>query len=239
MTEIFYKEFGDQVTNKEVNKQYKTYEDKYENKSDWELALKENGFTKESFKLHLKKQLAFEKGLDLKTKVTKAEIEEAWKTFMPDQKISIIATDNETSINEIKAKLDNGGEFDVLAKELSVLSEQGINFNLSHADKTIPEAIKNEIYNMNSGDVSNVLTDETYQVRYYFIVKMIEKTSKGDDLSKYKKEIEASLKAEKLSDQTIKNKIIKQIFKENNFNLIDKNYEQAFTDIVVAKDNSK
>lgn len=235
--DVFAKAYGEEVKQSEVDRVYEDYRGDLEG-TTWLNELAKNGFDEESFKAHIRKQLAYERGVKSQIQVSNNELEELWKTYQPDMDIKILGVREEAKANEIKEKLDKGEDFNTLAKENSALgnASQGGAYTLSYDDPDIPENVKAEAYKLVDNQNSGVIKyDLPSGKSYYYIVRMVRKVDKGDDYTKYRDELRADIIDLKFQDSYVVNSIIKAELEKVNFKLEDAEFEATFNDIMVAK----
>ena len=111
----FENKYGDKVTDKDVNAEYKKNEETYGDtfKSQLEAA----GYTEDSYKQALRSSLVLKAGISANVKVTEKDLKEAWKTFHPEVEAQIIKVSSEDEAKEVKKSADDGTDFAKLAKE--------------------------------------------------------------------------------------------------------------------------
>lgn len=229
---VFYKQYGSKITDKQLDDVYNTYLKQYTDEKTFVDDLALNGYTKETFRDFLKEQLAYEYGIKENIKISDDEFKQEFNKYYPDQKIKLMVFGDEKTANEIKARLDNGEDYDTLAKENSASSI--LDYTLSYGDTNIQDEIKTEIYKLKVNETSKVLKfeDKLYGVTYYYIFKMVEPKEKPKEMSDdIKTKITDKLRAEKFLDQNIVNPIIKAELNKVNFKLNDDTYKLKFDEL--------
>lgn len=228
ITKVFVNKYGDKVTDKEINQQYK--ETKEQLGDAFDSQLKSYGLTTESLKERLKENLAYEKGLKAHVKVTEADLKTAWKTFHPEVQAQIIKLSDEKEAKAVKEKADKGEDFSKLAKEKSTdeatKKEKGkVKFDSQTA--TIPTEVKEAAFKLKDNAISDVISSintATYASDYY-VVKMIKNQSKGNSMDKYKDELKEIATQTQLNDKSFINKAIGEEFKNAQVKIKDKDFD--------------
>ncbi|QJX80986.1 peptidylprolyl isomerase [Priestia megaterium] len=112
------------VTNKEIEAELKTVKKQFSTDEEFKSALESSGIKneealKKQIELSLIQQKAVTAGVDKSEKKLKAYYEKHKEDF-ETAKASHILVQDEKAANEIKKKLDDGGDFSKLAKEYSI-----------------------------------------------------------------------------------------------------------------------
>ncbi|PEJ31460.1 peptidylprolyl isomerase [Bacillus pseudomycoides] len=100
------------VDDKEVDKKYDEYKKQLGDQFD--AALKQQGFTKNSFKESVRAELAMDKAIE--SSITDKELKENYK---PEIKASHILVKDEATAKKVKEELGQGKSFEELAKQYS------------------------------------------------------------------------------------------------------------------------
>lgn len=238
--QVFENAYGDQVTDKEVNKEYKSQASTYG--STFETQLASAGYTKSSYKDYLRQSLSFQKGLEENVTVTKKNLKTAWESFHPKVTAQIIQVSDEDTANDLLTQINDGGDFTKLAKsdsEASSASDGGkVTFNSQSSD--IPDEVKTAAFNLKNGEVSSVVssTDSSTYTTSYYIVKMTKTSSKGNDMNKYIKQIRKIAKSNKLSDSTFVTKVIRKELKAANVSIKDDDFSDVLSDYLTTTSSS-
>lgn len=230
---VFNKVYGDKISKDLVDKVYNEYKATYTTEDAFNNALKQNGYTTETFRDFLKSQLAYEYGINKNITVSDDEVKAEFENYYPEQEIKLIVLDNNAKITSLKEQLNNGADFDTLAKENSL--SDTIDYTLLYNDQVIPSSIKSEIYKLKDGEVSNVLSynNETYGITQYYLIKMVKSAAKPSELTdEVKEELINLIKTTKAEDATVTDPIIKKVFSDVNVNIIDDDFKTVFSSIL-------
>lgn len=239
---VFENAYGDKVTDKQIDKEYEKSEKQMGD--SFESQLKSAGYTKKTYKEYLKQSLAFQEGLKAHVKITDKDVKAAWDSFHPEVTARIILASSEDEAKEIKKQLDDKGDFAKIAKEKSqdsTTKEDGGEIKFDSQSSTVPAEVKEAAFKLKDGEVSDVITSmdsSTYQSSYY-IVKMEKNSSKGNDMNKYKKELNQIAEDTKMADQTFSSKVIADELKKANVKIKDDTFENILSDFLTTNSSSK
>ena len=239
---VFENAYGDKVTDKQIDKEYEKSEKQMGD--SFESQLKSAGYTKKTYKEYLKQSLAFQEGLKAHVKITDKDVKAAWDSFHPEVTARIILASSEDEAKEIKKQLDDKGDFAKIAKEKSqdsTTKEDGGEIKFDSQSSTVPAEVKEAAFKLKDGEVSDVITSmdsSTYQSSYY-IVKMEKNSSKGNDMDKYKKELNQIAEDTKMADQTFSSKVIADELKKANVKIKDDTFENILSDFLTTNSSSK
>lgn len=239
---VFENAYGDKVTDKQIDKEYKKQEKQLGD--SFESQLQSAGYTKKSYKEYLKQSLAFQEGLKAHVKITDKDIKAAWDSFHPEVTARIILASSENEAKEIKKQLDDKGDFAKIAKEKSqdsTTKKDGGEIKFDSQSTTVPSEVKEAAFKLKDGEVSDVITamdSSTYQSSYY-IVKMEKNSSKGNDMDKYKKELKQIAEDTKMADQTFSSEVISKELKKANVKIKDDSFENILSDFLTTNSSNK
>ena len=225
--EVYDYLYGDKISKADVEKAYKS---DVSGASSLAQQLKNAGISEQEYKDTLKKQLAFNYGVKKQLAVSEGELKTAWANFHSDVKIQMMTFTSEETATNVKEQLDNGADFSTLAKSYSEDSYKGETKTYSNSDKYLPSSVMKEVYKLQNGEYTLQSYSPDDNTTYYFIVKMVEASDKGNDMSKYKNELTDSIKQNKLdSDTDAVEAIIRKDFKKANVKVTDKDFESTLS----------
>lgn len=174
----------------------------------------------DDLKKKIKSQIAFEKAV--KASVTEKEIKALYK---PKLKASHILVKDEKTAKEIKEKLNNGEDFAAVAKQHSEdpgSKEKGgelPEFGPGQMDPKFEEAA----YKLEAGQVSDPIKS-SYG---YHIIKLTEK-KELKPFDQEKDNIRKELEQKRLQDQQWQQQFFKDLFKEADIKITDKDLKDTF-----------
>ena len=230
--QVFEDKYGDDVSTKEIDSQYD--QTKKQLCDSFDSQLKSAGYTEQTFKDSIKQSLAFQEGLKKHIKLTDEDLKTAWESFHPEVEAQIIQVASEDDAKDVKKAADKGDDFSKLAKDKSTdttTKEDGGKVKFDSTTTTVPAEVKEAAFKLKDGQVSDVITStnaSTYTTEYY-VVKMVKKQNKGNDMDKYKKELKEIASDTKLSDSTFQNKVIGEVLKDANVKIKDKDFENVLS----------
>ena len=240
-------DYGSKVDQKEIDKQYSTYEKQNGGKKSFEALLKQNNMTAKQFKDNIKQSLAFQEMLKSHIKVTDADLKETWKTYHPQVETQIMSFDSKENAEKALKKVNDGDDFDKVAKSDSqdtVTKEDGgkVKFDSTAttdpAGVTVPTEVKEAAYKLEDGKVSDLITVQNQQTGtdVYYIVKMVKNKQKGNDYKPYEKELKDIFEQTKISDPTFQQEVIGKELEKANVNIKDNQYKNILTPYLPQKE---
>ena len=242
---VFEDKYGDKVSKKDIDAEYNKFKKNAEdNGQNVEEYLKQYGFTPDTYKETIKKNLAYQAGVESHIKITDKDLKEAWQSFHPEVEAQVLSVATEDEAKEIKKQLDDGGDFAKIAKEKSTdaaTKEDGGKIKFDSTSTTVPAAAQVEAFQLKDGEVSEpiAVTDQSgYQTSYY-LVKMIKNKEKGNDLDPYKKQLKEVAKTAKMNDQAFTSKVISDELKEANVKIKDDAFKDVLAGFMQTEESSK
>lgn len=229
------------VFEKVLSKEYKVSDKEVDKKMDelkeqlgpqFEMALAQSGFKDEDdFRESLKVNLLQEKAAVKDIKVSEEEVKEYYDNKQKELEVRHIVVEDEKTAKDVKAKLDQGGDFAALAKEHSVdtaANEQGgslgtITIDTPQMDQTfIKEAFK-----LKKDQISNPVQT---QFGWHIIqVTNIKEKPKKDvkPFDEVKDDYAHQLKVAKLDPETMQEALTKEL-KKADIKVNDKDLKETF-----------
>ncbi|MBM7715079.1 peptidylprolyl isomerase [Siminovitchia sp. FSL H7-0308] len=229
------------VFEKVLSKEYKVSDKEVDKKMDelkeqlgpqFEMALAQSGFKDEDdFRESLKVNLLQEKAAVKDVKVSEKEVKEYYDNKQKELEVRHILVEDEKTAKDVKAKLDQGGDFAALAKEHSVdtaANEQGgslgtITIDTPQMDQTfIKEAFK-----LKKDQISNPVQT---QFGWHIIqVTNIKEKPKKDvkPFDEVKDDYAHELKVAKLDPETMQEALTKEL-KKADIKVNDKDLKETF-----------
>ncbi len=175
--------------------------------------------------------------------MTEKDLKEAWKTFHPEVEAQIIKVSSEDEAKEVKKSADDGTDFAKLAKEKSTdeaTKKDGGKIKFDSQTTDVPTEVKEAAFKLKDGQVSDVIsaTNTTSYSTDYYVVKMVKNQNKGDDMNKYKKQLESIARDTKESDQDLQKEIIAKVLKEENVKVTDDAFKNVLTPFTMETANT-
>lgn len=199
--------------------------------------LNQRGYTsKEQFRQLIYSSYAINQFIKEQTTVTDEEIAAAYETYEMNVSAKHILVADEATANEIITKLNNGEDWDTLAKENSTDTSNKDNggdlgsFKPSNMDPSFAQALKD----MKDGEISKTPVKTNYG---YHIIKMVSNPAKGT-LEELKETIRQELIDAKVADSSYQQQVIQKALQNANVNITDEFLKSAFTDILTPVEST-
>ncbi|WP_375148546.1 peptidylprolyl isomerase [Enterococcus mundtii] len=234
--DVFNSKYNDKVSDKEVDAEYNKTKETYGD--SFETQLESAGFTEESYKEFLRNNLVFKAGIESHVKLTDEDLKKTWETFHPEVEAQIIKVASEDEAKEVKKSADDGKDFEELAKEKSTdtTKDDGGNIKFDSETQTVPSEVKEAAFKLKDGEISDVITatnPSTYATEYY-VVKMVKNQDKGNDMDKFKDQLEEIATQAKVNDSEFTTKVIGEELKEANVKIKDDAFQNILTPFTSA-----
>lgn len=234
--DVFNSKYNDKVSDKEVDAEYNKTKETYGD--SFETQLESAGYTEESFKEFLRNKLVFKAGIESHVKLTDEDLKKTWETFHPEVEAQIIKVASEDEAKEVKKSADDGKDFEELAKEKSTdtTKDDGGNIKFDSETQTVPSEVKEAAFKLKDGEISDVITatnPSTYATEYY-VVKMVKNQDKGNDMDKFKDQLEEIATQAKVNDSEFQTKVIGEELKEANVKIKDDAFQNILTPFTSA-----
>ena len=225
---IFTKDFGKEVTDKDVSKKVKSIKDQYG--SQFSSALQQQGLTEASFTPYMRTQMLEQAAIDheiKETQYTDANLKKAWESYHPDVTAYVVSETSKDAATKAldAAKKDDAGK----ASFEKTNAESKVTFNSTST--SVPTEVQTAAFKLKNGEFSDVIesTSSSTGTTSYYIVEMVKTSEKGTDMNKYKKELQNIIKTEKESDTTYNNSVITKYLKKNNVEVKNKSFSSIFS----------
>lgn len=245
VTEVFEAEYGDKVTEKEVNAEY----DKKAKElgETFESALASAGLTSETFKQQIRTNLLVEYALKQAAEkdITDEDYKAAYEAYTPEVTAQIIKLDDEAKAKEVLAAAQaEGADFAQLAKDNSTdtaTKEDGGTVKFDSTSTTIPTQVQTAIFALEPGQVGasvvNVVDMTTYQTSYY-VVKLNSKTEKATDWKEYKDTLKEIIVAQRQSDSTFVTNVLSEALQNANVKVKDEAFQNLLSQYIQSDTSS-
>ncbi|WP_270998405.1 peptidylprolyl isomerase [Listeria seeligeri] len=221
------------VTEKEVNAEYKKYEEQYGD--SFESTLASSNLTKTSFKENIKYNLLVQKATEANMDVSDSTLKKYYKTWQPDITVRHILVDDEATAKEVQTKLKNGEKFTDLAKEYSTDTATSTNGGLLDPFGTgeMDEAFEKAAYVLEKTDDVSGIVKTSYGYHLIQLVKKTDKTTYAKDKAKVKEAyIQSQLTSENMTAA------LKKELKAANIDIKDSDLKDAFSDYTSTESTS-
>ncbi|ADJ60884.1 peptidylprolyl isomerase PrsA [Lactococcus cremoris] len=234
---IFTKDFGKEVTDKDVNKKVKSLKDQYG--SQFASALQQQGLTEASFTPYMRTQMLEQAAIDHEieaTQYTDANLKKAWESYHPDVTAYVVSETSKDAATKAldAAKKDDAGK----ASFEKTNAANKVTFNSTST--TVPTEVQTAAFKLKNGEFSSVIesTSASTGATSYYIVEMVKSSEKGSDMNKYKKELKNVIKAEKEQDTTFVSGVIAKYLKKNNVTVKESAFASIFSQFTQTSSTS-
>lgn len=212
------------VTDKEVKAKVKELKDQMG--ENFDSALASSGYNSEAdLKRALRIGMLQEKAAIADINVKEAEVKEAYENYKPDLKARHILVKDKKTAEEVKAKLDKGGDFAGLAKEYSTdtgTAAKGGDLGWFSTGEMVPE-FETAAAKLKKDEISKPVKSEFG----YHIIQLQDKKEK-ESYKDMKKDLEYKLKVAKI-DQTKVQNILDSEIKKADVKVKDKELKDSIT----------
>ncbi len=234
---IFTKDFGKEVTDKDVNKKVKSLKDQYG--SQFASALQQQGLTEASFTPYMRTQMLEQAAIDHEieaTQYTDANLKKAWESYHPDVTAYVVSETSKDAATKAldAAKKDDAGK----ASFEKTNAASKVTFNSTST--TVPTEVQTAAFKLKNGEFSSVIesTSASTGATSYYIVEMVKSSEKGSDMNKYKKELKNVIKVEKEQDTTFVSGVIAKYLKKNNVTVKESAFASIFSQFTQTSSTS-
>ena len=192
---VFEKQYGSEVSDKEVDdavaEEQKKYGDSYQ------TILARSGMTAESRKAQIRTSKLVEYAVKkaAEAELTDENYKKAFEEYTPEVTAQIIKLDSEDKAKEVLAKAkESGADFAQLAKDNSTdekTKENGGEITFDSASTELPDVVKKAAFALDVNGISDVITapgTQAYTSSFY-IVKLTKKSEKSSNLDDYKEKL--------------------------------------------------
>lgn len=115
--DIFENEYGDEVTDEDVDNEFAESAEQFGGAEEYEEILEAQGMDPEVMRENIRLTLLMEAAIEDKVEITDEDLEEAYEAQKPVATVQHILVDNEEEANEIIDELDDGADFGDLVEE--------------------------------------------------------------------------------------------------------------------------
>jgi foldase protein PrsA len=222
--DVLTEKYGETVTDKKVNAEYKEQEESYGGADVFKNVLASSGFTDAAYKDTIRLNLLIEQAVKENSKFADKEVKAAYEAYTPPMTVAHILVEDEAKAKELITELGDGADFATLAKENSTdtnTAEKGGELTFSTGEM-VPE-FEEAASKLDEGEI----TTEPVKSEYgYHIIKMENKAKKGS-LKEERKTIEEQLLQDKLADSATVQSILSEIIQDANVTITDEDLSTA------------
>lgn len=203
---VLAKKFGDDVSQKSIDKQYNKVKKQYG--SSFATTLTSNGMTEATFRDSLYLQALEEAAMKGTTKFTNAALKKEYKNYHAKVNISIITTDSESDAKDVIASLKKGKDFATLAKSKSTdtttKSAGGKMSAFDSTSTTVDSTVQKAAFKLKKGEYTTTpvkVTSSSTGTTTYYVIKM-NSLDKKKSFAAMKAKLKNIIVTDKMSDTT-------------------------------------
>lgn len=235
---VFEKQYGSEVSDKEVEdavaEEQKKYGDSYQ------TILARSGMTAESRKAQIRTSKLVEYAVKkaAESELTDENYKKAYDEYTPEVTAQIIKLDSEDKAKEVLAKAkESGADFAQLAKDNSTdekTKANGGEITFDSASTELPDVVKKAAFALDVNGVSDVITApgaQAYSSSFY-IVKLTKKTEKSSNIENYKEKLKTVILTQKQNDATFVQGVISKELQAANIKVKDQAFQNIFTQYI-------
>lgn len=225
LDKVLQKQYGKQVSDSQVNKEYNSYKSQYG--SEFSAVLQQQGLTTKTFKNQIRSRLLLEAAVRHYSTFSNAAINKQWKSYEPKVQTAEILVGSKEDAQDIINQLDNASgdkykAFKKLAKSKSTDSSNksagGVVPAFDNTSSSIDSAYKKAAFKLKTGEYTKepVKTDNGYQVIY-----MVKHPAKGAK-SAHIDDLKDQIVEENMNKQSFMAKVVSKVLKKGNVSIKDK-----------------
>lgn len=179
---------------------------------EFEQVLTMQGLTEEELKIDIKQNLLQQKAITEDIDVSEDEMKQYYDRMNKEIEARHILVEDEETAKDIKKKIDDGEDFNELAKEYSTdegSAEQGGEIGFFSVGSMVPE-FEDEAYEMEKGDISDPVQSEFG----YHIIEVLDIKESDEDIGSFEEnedEIHSMIAERKVDQEEAMEKIDKLI----------------------------
>ena len=225
MSRVLESEYGDKVTDEDVQKRYDEKSADYGDAFVDELA--KYGYTPETYKESLRLDLLMDKAYNVvaEAEITDEDIQTQYDQYFPKVNAQVLVFDSEENAKTAKEQLAEK-DFATIAQEIG---QTTVDYEFTSESTDLPATIMEASWKLDVDAVSDVITydDAATATTYYFVIKTTAKETKGslEELKDKMKEMAIEYKKEGAEFQQ---KVLSDLFKKYNVKIKD----EAFGDVL-------
>ena len=235
---VFEKQYGSEVSDKEVEEAVAEEQKKYGD--SYQTVLARAGMTAESRKQQIRTSKLVEYAVKkaAEAELTDENYKKAYEEYTPEVTAQIIRLDSEEKAKEVLAKAkESGADFTQLVKDNTTdekAKENGGEITFDSASTELPAAVKKAAFALDVDGVSDVITapgTQAYTSNFY-IVKLTKKSEKSANWEDYKEKLQSVILTQKQNDATFVQGVIGKELQTANIKVKDQTFQTIFTQYI-------
>lgn len=200
--------------------------------------LEMQGLTEDQYKKLIKESLLKEALISEDVEITDEEIESYYNNMKKEIHARHILVEEEELANDLKAQLDDGADFEKLAKEHSIdtSASKGGDLGFFSIGKLVGPAFENTAFSLEVNEISEVV----YTDWGYHIVEVLEITELDEDIGTLEENelnIRSQIIQQKVDPEDAMEKL-NNLFEDNEIEVKVDRYKDLFKNVEVEEDNA-
>lgn len=216
ISQVLKVSYADKVDEKEVEAELTALKEMYGD--SFKDALQSSGFKHEkAFKDYARTQMITQAAIKENLTITDEDRKATWEMFLPKQEV-LIATFATKKEAEGYIKDPENKKFKDFENEVTV----GTNVK----ETTLPTEVAEVVKELKEGSTSTPIKVDEQDTSTYFVVKSIKHTPKGQDITPFKEELDASIKETKMQDAEASSEALSKALKKEGLTYKDDEFKQ-------------
>lgn len=245
ISDVFEEQYGDKVSDKEVEEAYQKMADEYGD--SFAMALNSAGLTLDGYKKQIRTNKLVEYAVNqaAEKELTDENYKAAYDAYTPEVTARIIKLIDEAKAKEVLAAAQaEGADFAQLAKDNSTdtaTKENGGEVKFDSTSTTVPSQVQTAIFALDAGQVGasvvSVVDMTTYTTSYY-VVKLESKTEKSAKWEDYKDTLKDIILKQKQKDANFVAGILKESLQKANVKVKDPAFQNLLSQYVTSDETA-
>ncbi|WP_057896716.1 peptidylprolyl isomerase PrsA [Liquorilactobacillus oeni] len=237
LEKVLEKQYGNKVSDKKVNAQYKTYAKQYG--SSFASILSQNSMTKSSFKKQIRSTLLLREAVKDNTKISESQLKKQWKSYEPKTTVAHILVAKENTAKDIIKRLQKGESFSSLAKKYSTDTATKNNGGklsaFDNTDTSLDSTFKKAAFALKQGEYTTTPVKTSYG---YHVIKVLKKPAKGT-MNEHKNELKNQIIDDKMNnDSSALQAVISKVLKKGNVSIKDSDLKDVLSSYLSSSSSS-
>lgn len=233
------KQYGSQVSDKQVTAQYNTYKNEYG--SQFNAMLQQEGLTENSLKQQIRSSLLLQAAVRHYAPITNQQINKQWKKYQPRVQTAEILVGSQNSAQNIISRIDSSNHklatFTKLAKKDSTDSQTkaagGRVPAFDNTDTQLDSSYKRAAFKLKTGEY----TSQPVKVSGgYAVIYMIKHPSKGTKAS-HINDLKTQIVTQHMNNRTFMHNVVSKVLRKGNVSIKDQDEKNILDDYLTSNGN--
>lgn len=225
LEDIFEVNYGDQVTEEDVQAEYEASTETFGSVEDYESLLEMQGVDPQMVKDNIRSTLLIRTAITDRVEITDEDIQAEYDAQLPEATAQHILVEDEELANDIIAQLEDGADFGALVEEHSMdtasVPEEG---KLSFSSGEMVEPFEEATFALEVGET----TSEPVATSYGFhIIRRLE--LENEPIEDMRDDLELAIIDRRMQDQAFMSEMITELAAAANVQIADETLQGAMT----------